>query len=248
MYRLILFLTLSLCLAAPALAEHHLGEIAQLFRVKAKPGHEKHLEEGAKQHYEWHRQAGDPWEWETWQYMSGEYFGQLVSRTGYHHWKDFDDHAEFSQRDNADVATRLGEHIESTTVWYSRTRSEASNLPEMGSKFPLIQVVTYRVKPGQSLEFFDVLDEVHKVLKKHNWPYHYIWTETVAGAEGTEIMLVLPKNSWAELEPPEKQVPAVLEEALGRMGADSLIDRFESCVDSYRVDLLTRRPDLSYTP
>lgn len=248
MYQLIVLAALTVCLALPTFAADNVGPIAQLFRVKAKPGHELQLEEGAKAHFEWHRQQGDTWQWETWQLMSGEHYGQFVVRTGFHHWKDFDDHADLSRRDDMDVLARMGDHIESTTVWYTRTRAQSSNLPELDFHFPLINVITYRVKPGKISEFLHVVDEVHRVLQKANWPHHYIWTQLVAGGEIPEFYLILPLDSWSDLEPPAKPVPAVLEEVLGRQGSETLFDLFVSTVDSHRSEILVRRPDLSYTP
>ena len=248
MRNVFVFLTVSLCIGLPNLMAQQPGEIAQLFRVKAKPGHELQLEAGVVEHYKWHRQAGDSWKWENWQFMSGEYFGQFVARTGEHHWADFDTHAEFSRRDNEDVANRLGDHIESTTVWFTRTRSQSSSFPERDAQFPLIEVISYTLKPGKESEFLHVIDIVHEVLQKSNWPQPYIWTQTVAGGEGSEMSLVLPMESWSALEPPEKNVPAVLEEVLGRQGSEAILDLFVSSVESNSSDILIRRPDLSYSP
>jgi hypothetical protein len=62
------------------------------------------------------------------------------------------------------------------------------------------------------------------------------------------VRAVLPKESWSALEPPERNVPAVLEEVLGRQGSEALFDLFVSSIESQRADILIRRPDLSYRP
>ena len=59
---------------------------------------------------------------------------------------------------------------------------------------------------------------------------------------------MLPQRNWADLTPPEKQVPMVLEEVLGRQEGESLIEAFDDSVASSQIDILSHKPDLSYEP
>jgi len=80
-------------------AQEEAGDIARAFVVKAKPGMEQKFEEAYKKHIAWHEQQNDDWTWDTWQFQTGERFGQYMIRTEDHHWQDFDATADFQVAD-----------------------------------------------------------------------------------------------------------------------------------------------------
>jgi len=61
-------------------------------------------------------------------------------------------------------------------------------------------------------------------------------------------VLVLPRRNWAEFKPVEKPFERMLEEAVGRQEAQSLLETFSRAVKSASSSILRARPDLSYIP
>ncbi len=98
-----------LLLALPVLAQDEPGNLSRAFFVKPKPGMEQQFEAAYKQHIAWHRQQSDTWAWHTWQYETGDRFGQYAVWTAGHHWEDFDAHAEFSAADTADYMANVAQ-------------------------------------------------------------------------------------------------------------------------------------------
>ncbi len=242
----VLFLTL------PLQAQGQPGEIAQFFLIKPKPGMLQQFEEATKQHVEWHRQQDDTWTWRLWQYETGDLYGQYVYITPGHRWEDFDTKAEFRKRDTADAIARIGPYTDSVTSWFSRLHGDISHLPEGGildpKAFPLVMIIDYQVHESKIPDFLHTVGKIHEALQKAHWPVYYLWTQVVAGREGSIFTLVLPQRNWADLTPPEKQVPMVLEEVLGRQEGESLIEAFDDSVASSQRDILSHKPDLSYEP
>jgi len=113
---------------------------------------------------------------------------------------------------------------------------------------PLATVYTFHLNFGHDREWANALNKITQALKKANWGGAFEWYVLVNGAEHPTYYLVLPRTNWAGFAPPPKPFPVVLEEAVGRTEAESVMRTLDKALHCERSELIRLRPDLSYTP
>lgn len=238
-----------LLLALPALAQEKPGNVGRVFVFQPKPGMAQQYEEGRKRHMDWHRKQNDTWTWETWQVETGEAVGAYLTITFGHNWKDFDEwEAKLGKADAADAAANLSPYIagESNGLWIYR--AEVSRPPEGQGPSKMAEVIHFTVKLDAEAEFNYLMRKFHEAIGKTNWPAHYLWYALANGGEHPHYVLVLPRNSWAEMAPQEVSFGAMLEKAYGRQEAESLLGSLGKSVRREWSETIIHRPDLSYRP
>ena len=110
------------------------------------------------------------------------------------------------------------------------------------------QLTHYFVKPSGMLAFNDALKEITAALDKANYPVHSSWYRLVSGGEGPHYVLVTARNSFADFEPPEKGLEAVLTEAYGAPKAVALMKEVLSNTERVYTEIIRYRPDIGYVP
>lgn len=110
------------------------------------------------------------------------------------------------------------------------------------------QITHYFVKPEGIPEFNDALKEIKAALDKANYPAHSDWYRLVSGGKGPDYVLVTARNSFADFEPPEKGLEAVLTEAYGAPKAVALMKQVLANTDHVYTEILRYRPELGYIP
>jgi hypothetical protein len=241
--------SLSLAVLPSAMAQEKPGTIAQVIVTRVKPGATKPYEEGRKRHMAWHKSQNDPWGWQTWQVASGTDVGSYVTASFGHHWKDFDTwEAKFAEGDNTDVEKNLAPHTDGSTVGYYDFLADLSRPPSTTTPSKMSEVIHFFLKPGAGGTFRHAIGRAHEAIAKTNWPVNYLWYELWNGGEGPHVVLVLPRNSWAEMAEPEVSFPAMLTKALGPFEAGKVLEAFDSSARSQVSEILVYRPDLSYVP
>jgi len=245
-----LFLLVGVALAVvPATAQQQEkpGEIAILYMVKPKPGMSQQFTEGGKRHVEWHKQNKDTWTWHAWEIITGENLGNIVWRSGGHHWKDFDSAAEFRADDDADAEANIVPNSAGVTSWFTRTHLDLTHWPD--TDVPAMIVVTeYRVRPGAESDWLYAVRKFHEALQKTKAPFNYSIAQTVSGGEVPTFVIVGPRANWAAMEPPEKSFVAYVEEVYGRQETQELLDKFNKTLRGVSTNVARHRADLSYTP
>ena len=234
-------------LAWPVVAQEGPATISQSFTAVVTPGHEQQFEEALKQHMAWHRQQNDTWRWNTSVIVSGERLGQYITISGGHRWADFDSPPVSAEADMADAA-RLFEHVERIASGFGNTLPALSRPPASSEPMPLVQVFTYRVKPGQAPVFQHAVGKFREAAEKTNSPFRYVLIASISGGPVGTYILVVPHENWASFVPPEQDGLQMLEEALGRQEADAVIEMLNEAVASEVSEIWQYRPDLSYIP
>jgi len=241
--------SLSLTVLPSALAQEKPGTITQVIVSRAKAGATKPYEDGRKRHVAWHKSQNDPWSWQTWQVTSGQDQGSYVTVTFGHHWKDFDTwEGKFGDGDNADVERNMAPHTESTTISYYDFAAEQSRPPSGTTPTKMSEVVHFFLKPGTTGAFRQAISRAHEAIGKTNWPVNYLWYELWNGGEGPHFVLVLPRDSWADMAEPELSFPAMLTKAFGPVETGQILGAMSSSTKSESSEMLLYRPDLSYVP
>ena len=230
---------------APAAAQE--GNLAQIFFQKVKPGFQAQYLAGRERHMGWHKSKGDTWAWFTWETVTGENTGTYVVGTFGHAFKDFDGRGAFEAEDAADSITNTGPFVESTRQSLYVRRPDMSAPMDDGVPTKFAHVIHFHVKPESVNDFVDAVKKISEAAKKTSSPARPDWYQLFSGGMGPEFVLVLPSNSWAELQP-TKTLDAMVEEAFGKTTAAALLASFRRCVRYTDSELLEYRPELSYVP
>jgi hypothetical protein len=233
-------------LALPLLAQEKPGIVGIVFTVKPKAGMRQQFEQANKRHMDWHRQQKDTWAVAVWEIVSGEHIGDYGYGTFGHHWKDLDSHAKFDEADTADYMTNVGPYVEPLIARYYLSHPELSR--PMEGEVPLAEVVEYRLNMSGESDFLMAVRKVHEAIQKSNYPVYYHLYELFNGGEHPTYVFVFPHKNWADFEPPEETLRAMLEKAYGRDDAESILKLFDKSVHGVRSQIIAFRPDLSYSP
>ena len=105
------------------------SSVGRYYMSKPKAGMEKQFVEGRKKHMDFHKKAGDPWDWMTWEVLTGPETGSYLIGSAKHAWKDFDGRDDFDAKDTADVDANVGPYTEKTrnAFWIFRPDMSLGN-------------------------------------------------------------------------------------------------------------------------
>ncbi len=239
-----------LCVACSLGAQEKPGTVAALEFQKPKNGMVPQYEAGRKQKAAWHKQQNDPLPLFVWETVSGENTGNyIVGRLG-QHWADFDKPAVSDEADLAEFQKVVGTYVDSVVARYYEFMPKVSNPTDakMPSKFA--DIITFYVRYGKESDFRSAIARVYDGTLKTKWPVNYEWYELASGGPTGVFVLVLPRNSWADLEekPEVKPFRDMLKEAFGQPEADSIVDRIDGSVQKETSEIIRFHPELSYLP
>jgi hypothetical protein len=232
--------------ASAASAQAPAGNLAQIFLNKVKPGTNAQYEAGRKRHMEWHKKKGDTWDWMTWEVVNGERAGDYIVGSFGHAFKDFDGRDAFEAEDAADAAANMAPFLEASVQSFYLSQPELSILGTERQPAKFAQVTHFFLKPEGVNDFTDGRKKIVEAAKKTNYPIHPHWYQLFNGGEGPESVLVTGRNSWAEFQPLDKTLDAMMEEALGKVQGPAVLSTLRKAVRYTRSETLRYRPDLSY--
>ena len=241
---------LSPLLLTPAVssAQGPQGNVCQIFVNKVKRGDAAQYEAARKRHMDWHKKKSDTWEWFTWEVITGEGAGQFIVGSFGHAFKDFDGRDAFEAEDGADAAMNMGPFLEASVQSLYLYRPDLSMAAPSASPAKFSQVTHFYLKAEGVNDFQDGIKKVNEAAKKTSYPVSPMWYQLFNGGEGPEYVLVSGRNSWAEFQPPDKPLDAMVEEALGKPQGAAVLSGLRKAVRYTRSEALRYRPDLSYLP
>lgn len=222
------------------------GPLGQNILVKPRPGQEAQWEEAYKEHLKWHADMNDPWNWVTYQLLSGPDAGHYFVRTGGHEWKDFDDLGDMGEKDTANYYETAGKYAESHLIWYDRTHRSLSRLPEGGGPYKILEFTVVKVKPAMIAQFMSAVGKYHAAFEKTNSPDVFATAQTETGGSLSDFVFVGLHENYASLEQDPGAIPAMMEEVYGRQEAEAIGEDFQASVESMESYLAVRRDDLTY--
>ena len=227
------------------------SNLARLYFVEAKPGHEAQLETAIKEHAQWRKQAGDPWIWIVHQVVNGRNLGSFAIRSGDHSWADFDSYEEFGSKGTTEWNKNVRPHVGSISSVITSVDTTNINWPPNFEKVNLISVRTYHLKPGHELAFTQVVNKRHTAVIEHNRDegyYAFEWNRN--GSTGPAVSLILPFKNWADMQGQQhdESFRAFMERVLGAEEAQKLSEQFNSTYHSTESLVAQVRRDLSVLP
>lgn len=215
--------------------------------VSVNPGEIQAFEQAVKDHWALHAKASDPWTWEVWQKVVGEGAGVYSIRTGNHPWADFDNETQF-KGDRDHVLSEIMPHVKCVRTDITEWDPEISRWPTDQGTPKMVDVTTFHIKPGKKWAVYNAVKKINKVIVDNDLDRHYAWGWTVNGGSGTELMLVVPRNSWAEFADKDPSIWKVAEKKLGRTEVREILDTFADGIASEDNGVYVFREDLSYKP
>ena len=227
------------------------AEVASVARVvflTAKPGIKAQFEEAIKKQMDWRRDQKDDWRWVVWEYVSGEECCRYAVATFGHKWEDFDRAKVTPWIEDVQQGALAALSSTPPLVQYFDHLKEVSSAGSDREPLALVELVSYQLHFGKSVQFFSVLRKFQEALSKAEWPGRYEWLELLTGGEIPLFLLLLPRANWAAFETREGVFEDLLQKAYGKRATIALLDRFSSAVKSQRRSVARLRPDLSYVP
>lgn len=235
----------ALLLAAPPAPA---GDILRVTEWQVDPRTTAEFEAALVAHNELHREHGDTWAHFVGQVVTGENTGTYVRWTLDHDWADFD--AEYEKvpaaEDAAHAVEHLVPHIESAAVTFYRHLPDLSRPPTDPGPAPYLKIVGWRLHPYQDPAFLGAVGELHALLQGREWP-PYLWYQLEDGGHAPTYVLVLPRASWADAEPPKPSLAEIAGQALGPRAAEVFGAIADATAETWSYTLVAR-PDLSYVP
>ena len=220
-----------------------------------KTGHDLQWEAAFREHVDWRRSRGDTWTWHTYVLASGDRLGQYLTLSADHAWADFDAPDVPEREDAADLSSRLGPHIEALRSGFWHELVDFSRPPDGPSPFPLIQIVDYRIKPGQRAVFERNVEQFGEALDKTGFAAAYLWfVKPHGGAAARTFTRIVPRANWASMAAGARSAPGVrtsydaMRATFGEAGLQAWIASFGESVEWLTSTLWRHRPDLSYVP
>lgn len=244
--RFFFILGLVCLLALPLLAQEKPGNVVGAWYVKPKPGMQQQFEQALKRHMEWHKQQKDTWTIYVAAAVVGNRIGQYEIAVAGHHWKDFDPRAKFDEADMADYSANVAQYADliGASMWIHHPELSQP----MTGDAPFMEFVEEHLNLGGESDYLLVLRKVRDAVQKSNYPVYWEVYELFNGGEHPTYGLSFPHKTWADFQPPEQTLAAVLEKAYGRDEADALWKTFFKTVHCVKSEVWVSRPDLSYVP
>lgn len=220
---------------------------ATLWTIKSGMGSK--FEAGLKRHNRFHVKQGDTQSHTTYAIESGENTGSYWRLAPNRHWEDFDAEEKFADADTADSDVNLTPYIESGIPMFYEVLVDVSNpVPQEEPEPALWELILFKVKPGHYAQVSLAMQRVKEAAVKVSWTERWAWFVLVNGGEHDQLVLALPRNSWADFNPPEKPFRKMLEEALGKLESEAVVRMFDDSIASSRSEIVRYRADLSYVP
>ena len=204
------------------------------------------LEEGIREHVQWHRDQGDTWTASIWQAITGTQ--EYVWITQGHTWGDLDNPGVDPTEDGADWANTGARYTESLTTSIWEVLADVSILPPMGTQPAVAQVFEFSLNPGGEEALAHVLAKYHEAASAVAPGNHFGWNAVLAGPEGTTHFVVVPGGSFADFGVATPEPPEVLTRHYGQTEARALFDMFNEAMTFRQARVWAYRADLSYTP
>jgi hypothetical protein len=210
-----------------------------------KPGSAKAFEQGRINHNKFHAAQKDKNAVIVWSLATGPHTGSYVTTVCGLTWKGLDGNEAFDKGDAADIEKNMTGTIASNQTSYYVYRPDLSTGTEGGKLPKMISVTHFYVKPGGLVQFQDAIKKINAALTQAKWagtPPR--WYALANGGEGPHFVQVVDRNSWSEMQPPEKSMIEVLKET----GDDKTLQTLREAVDHTVSELNEYRADLSYIP
>lgn len=221
-------------------------KVIQHWAMWPKAGHGAQFEEAIRAHVAWRKSAGEGFDWQAYQPVVGDDLTVYAFRAGPFHWKDLDAQAEWGVKAGALAKwnEQVAAHVD-RVEHYLYVLDTDHSLWSDSEEYRYFGVTSLRLQPGASDSMVDALKRIHKIAKEKAWKPGYS-VQWVVGGRETDLDIVNPFRSYAEMAEPETPFVKMVTEALGsEQAAKGLLREFWSSFEPGHYMIVAHRPDLS---
>lgn len=232
--------------ALPMAGHAQTANKAQLYRFSPKQGAQADVETALKKHARWREENGDPWSWGVWQVVQGDHVGDFIVRSGGHSWADWDSYMKgFGATGAEHFGANVGPLLANEAGYVEAADSAMVHWPEDMGTPALVEVIDFHLDPSRASGWWDAIQKFHEAIgQEAPDSYYHLIAYPVAGADGYG-RLVIPHDSWADFEEPERGIPEIMKAAYGEEEAGKIEDAFTSAIRYSTSMVLQYRPDMS---
>lgn len=241
------FALAAICWLLPAQAQDQDNDgVAELVKITPKAGKGPDLEAAIKDFHHWVADMEGSFRYSWYMVETGPDTGKYIARTGDHNWADFDQEFEWEDEVNARFEADILPLVEHAERVLTVEMDEFSHWPEDFSGYTLFQIENWYVKPGMYGKFRAGLEKIHKALIDAEYGQYYGFQNTVSGAKGNQIALVLAHKNYAGMAEESPSFYEVVSEALGGPEAfEALMQDFGSTYHAGESFLVRYLPEAS---
>ena len=225
------------------------GDAAHLFGYTPKPGMEAQFDAGYRKHLEWHRAQHDPLVWYGWYVTHGPRMGTFIDGSFGAPFAAFDQRVAPAEdaKDNERTFFPYAQPVFRNVYRVRRDLSTATPL-EKWEPTSMIEVHTYKVKPGKSYQFEQIARRVRGVTAASNAKGIHTWYEGVGGTGTKEYLLMVARDGFAAFDAGPADLESVLSTIDDATARRELLSAYASAIDEVTSELWRYRSDLSLIP
>jgi len=205
------------------------------------------LANGYKKHLEWHVEINDPILWYGWFVVEGDRLDHFIDGAFDITGTEFDSRpdpagdAKDATANFSPTATPLYRHVNRLREDLSTSRFLEDRNPS-----PLMQVVSYHVRPGKQVVFENALDEIAEAALSANLAYAVY--ESLTGTVGTVYSMYVPMSGFGDFDTTANSLESVARATLYGETLSSAMNDIADAAESTRSEVWQYRSDLSIIP
>jgi len=240
--RQLYFLIVSMLFIGTLETSAQVETIAYVWELTPRLGHGEMVADALHEHMQWRIANGDTWNWDIFEVVTGSDYGSFYARSGSHTWADIDNYSleGASEHFNSTVVP----HLESLTNTITQGLPELTNMPPPDD-MSLYHLVFYDVIPSKQGQMMKAIGKFSEIISEKAPDQYHAFATIVAGGDGSSVLGVFPRASWAEFEESDPSIEQMLSEALGPEGAQELFMEFTTSIRGETNSILMHRKDLS---
>ena len=219
--------------------------VASIWTMWPKAGHEAEFEQALAAHAAWRKQAGEGFQWRVYQAIVGDDLNHYVVYTGNHAWAEFDGNDKWEQDKKASETfnKNVGPYLDRITHHFTEDDNDLSYWPSDAS-YPMVEVSDLRFMPGQYANFRKYVGAARSSAMAQKWSGNWSIASITGGQN--DIVLVLPLRNYADMAGPK---PSIMEMMAKQMGgkdkAGATMTGIQSALAGGDTTVYKLRPDLS---
>ena len=222
-------------------------KICDITVTTPKPGASKQFEDARKKHNEFHKAEKDKQPIMVWQITTGPATGKYLTAECGMTWKEMDGKDAMNDRDDTDRQKTMTPTVANSEASYYIFRADLSTGKEGGAPAKMMTVIHFFVKPSGVTQFTDTIKKINAAVEKTKYPsIPSRWYQLANGGEGPHYVLVTDRNSWGDMQGPEKSMSDMLKEAYG--AEDKTLQALRDSFDHTVSELLEYKGAISYIP
>ncbi len=219
--------------------------IASLWVLVPKAGHEAQFEEALKTHIVARVEAGDARAWQIFTVEAGDDLRPYTIRYCCFKWPDQDAYSAWSLESGVsdNYNETVAPHVESISHYYTQMDIANSNWPAGSGPYTLFGVTSWTPKPGTAGDRDAALSSFTQVAKEHGWDRTWSWSSRIGGS--TQFSLVIPYENFSAMEAPDQNFFEFMSEHVGVEETAAVFQKFGNSFWGSNYTLVRLRSDLS---